>query len=67
MDKDRDNTGEEVSAQWQLKSSGIVLICNTTRRTLDRDSNGSFKPGTPQVWAKTSCPPKFKMAGESIP
>uniref|UniRef100_A0AAY5L2B5 Vav 2 guanine nucleotide exchange factor n=1 Tax=Esox lucius TaxID=8010 RepID=A0AAY5L2B5_ESOLU len=44
----RDNTGEG-SAQWQQKSSGIVLICNTTRRTLDRDSNRSFKPGPKMV------------------
>uniref|UniRef100_A0A3P8ZF73 glutaminase n=1 Tax=Esox lucius TaxID=8010 RepID=A0A3P8ZF73_ESOLU len=37
------------SAEWQLESSGDVLICNTIRRTLDRDSNKYFEPGTPGV------------------
>uniref|UniRef100_A0AAY5K7Y0 LHFPL tetraspan subfamily member 6 n=1 Tax=Esox lucius TaxID=8010 RepID=A0AAY5K7Y0_ESOLU len=54
-----------IAAEWQLKLSGIILICNTTKRTLDRDSNKSFKPGTLEVWAKTLCPPKFKTRQET--
>uniref|UniRef100_A0A6Q2Z9Y3 DNA (cytosine-5-)-methyltransferase n=1 Tax=Esox lucius TaxID=8010 RepID=A0A6Q2Z9Y3_ESOLU len=43
---------------------GLKPTENPARRTLDRDSNGSFKPGIPQVWARTSCPPKFKTGGD---